>query len=62
VQGIDNLARKRCQCLLAVDDSYAGIIDHVEKLGELDKTYVLITSDHGKVDSAHLLVIKSPTN
>jgi N-acetylglucosamine-6-sulfatase len=47
ISGIDALARKRCQCLLAVDDTYTGIIDAVEKLGELDKTYILVTSDHG---------------
>ena len=42
--GIDKLARKRCQCLLAMDDTYAGIISAVEELGQLDKTFIFITS------------------
>lgn len=47
IEGIDALAKKRCQCLLSVDDSYAEIIDTVDQLGQLNNTYIFITSDHG---------------
>lgn len=44
---IDELARRRCQTLLSVDDSYAGIYEAVKALGKLDNTYFLVSSDHG---------------
>ena len=46
---IDLLARSRCQCLLSVDDAYAGIstaLDTVGKGGQRE-TYWFISSDHG---------------
>ena len=45
--GIDQLARKRCQTLLSVDDSYVEIHAAVAALGLEKKTYFLVTSDHG---------------
>ena len=51
VQQIDALARRRCQTLLSVDDSYVAIHSAVAKLGLLNNTYFLITS--GKF-SAHV--------
>ena len=54
-QAIDKLARKRCQTLLSVDDSYVGILNAVEEMGQLDNTYVLITSDHGYNLGHHML-------
>ena len=39
---IDVMARRRCQALLSVDDSYVAIIDAVEGMGELNRTYVVI--------------------
>jgi hypothetical protein len=47
VAAIDASARKRCQCLLSVDDTYAGIIRAVEEMGDLKSTYIFVTSDHG---------------
>ena len=44
---IDDLARKRCQTLLSVDDSYAGIVAEIESLNLAHKTYYLVSSDHG---------------
>ena len=44
---IDNAARRRCQCLKSVDDSYVAIINAIEELGELANTYTIISSDHG---------------
>ena len=46
-RAIDALARKRCQSLLSVDDSYAGIMSWLASSAELEHTYVLVTSDHG---------------
>ena len=44
---IDSLARRRAQSLQAVDRDVAGLINHLEQLGELDNTYVIFTSDNG---------------
>jgi arylsulfatase A-like enzyme len=46
---IDALAAKRCKALLSVDDAYAGILDALDELKVADKTYVLVTSDHGSL-------------
>lgn len=44
---IDNLFRDRWRTLLSIDDAVAGVHAAVADLGLLDKTYFLITSDHG---------------
>jgi arylsulfatase A-like enzyme len=44
---IDALARKRAQSLQAVDRDVAGLITHLDRIGELDDTYVVFTSDNG---------------
>eukprot|EP01043_Picozoa_sp_COSAG02_P027720 COSAG02_NODE_1647_length_11517_cov_2.751533_17_plen_57_part_00 len=44
---MDQLAAKRCKALLSVDDAYVGIVDAVEASGQLNNTYVLLSSDHG---------------
>ena len=46
-KAIDLEARHRCQALLSVDDTYSQILDAVEELGQLNNTYIIITSDHG---------------
>eukprot|EP00729_Bicosta_minor_P012286 gene12286-6993_t len=53
---IDNAARRRCQCLKSVDDSYVAIINAIEELGELANTYTIISSDHGYNLGHHMLV------
>lgn len=54
-EGIDELAQKRCKTLLSVDDSYNGILDAIESVGELDNTYVIVTSDHGYNLGQHMI-------
>ena len=45
---IDKLAKRRCAALLSVDDSLSGILDGINSnSNELDRTYVMLTSDHG---------------
>jgi N-acetylglucosamine-6-sulfatase len=44
---IDDLARRRCQCLLSVDDAHAALVSTVQDLGRWETTYWIITSDHG---------------
>ena len=44
---VDALARKRAQSLQAVDRDVAGLIEHLDQIGELDSTYVVFTSDNG---------------
>jgi len=44
---IDDLARRRCQCLLSVDDAHAALVATIKDLGLFDNTYFIISSDHG---------------
>jgi hypothetical protein len=44
---IDDLARRRCQCLMSVDDAHAAIVQTTKELGVFEKTYFIISSDHG---------------
>jgi len=44
---IDGLARRRCQTLLSVDDAHAALVTTVKELGLWDKTYWVVSSDHG---------------
>ena len=44
---IDDLARRRCQCLLSVDDAHAALVNTLKKLGKFENTYFIVTSDHG---------------
>ena len=41
---IDDLARRRCQCLLSVDDAHAAIVEAVKALGVFEKTYLPLLS------------------
>ena len=41
------LHRKRLQTLLSLDDAVSKIVTQVEKLGLIDNTYFIFTSDHG---------------
>ena len=43
---IDDLARRRCQCLMSVDDAHAAIVQATKALGVFEKTYFIISSDH----------------
>ena len=52
---MDQLAAKRCKALLSVDDAYVGIVDAVEASGQLNNTYVLLSSDHGYLLQLFLL-------
>ena len=44
---IDDLARRRCQCLMSVDDAHAAIVETLKAVGAYKKTYFLVSSDHG---------------
>ena len=44
---IDDLARRRCQTLLSVDDANAALVAAVKEIGAWDKTYFVVSSDHG---------------
>ena len=42
---IDDLARRRCQCLMSVDDAHAAIVQATKELGVFNKTYFIISSE-----------------
>ena len=44
---IDDLARRRCQCLMSVDDAHASLVASVQKAGRWEQTYWMVSSDHG---------------
>jgi arylsulfatase A-like enzyme len=48
--------RSRLQSLLAVDDLVHGLMEDLEKSGELDNTYVFYTTDNGYHLSQHAMV------
>ena len=50
---IDFFYQQRARSLLAVDEMVAGVIDELTKLGELEKTYVVFTSDNGFLMGSH---------
>jgi N-acetylglucosamine-6-sulfatase len=45
--------RERHESLLAVDDAVENVIDELRRMGELDNTYVIFTSDHGYMQGEH---------
>eukprot|EP00039_Didymoeca_costata_P023174 m.6236 g.6236 ORF g.6236 m.6236 type:complete len:612 (-) comp3504_c0_seq2:19-1854(-) len=47
VEYVDNLAKRRCGTLLAVDDTVSDLIHGMETLGIMNRTYFFYTSDHG---------------
>ncbi len=47
--------RRRLEMLLAVDESLARIVATLEELGELDRTVIVVTSDHGYFYGEHWL-------
>ena len=44
---IDDLARRRCQTLLSVDDANAALVQAVKDVGAWNNTYFVVSSDHG---------------
>ncbi len=44
---IDDLARRRCQCLMSVDDAHAALVESVKAARRHETTYWIISSDHG---------------
>ncbi|XP_065829201.1 N-acetylglucosamine-6-sulfatase-like [Oscarella lobularis] len=44
---IDELFRNRWRTLLSVDDLIVAVVNLLKSKGELDNTYIMLTSDHG---------------
>lgn len=53
---LDKLYRLRLRSLQSVDETVAGLIDLLEKNGQLDNTYILFTSDNGFHMGQHRLL------
>jgi N-acetylglucosamine-6-sulfatase len=47
IASIDALYRKQLQSLLAVDDLIEHVVDTLRQTGQLDNTYIVLTSDNG---------------
>jgi N-acetylglucosamine-6-sulfatase len=52
-QDIDDLYRARAQSMLAVDELVGKVIEQLDKLKELDNTYIIFTSDNGFLMGNH---------
>lgn len=55
IDQIDELARKRRQSMLAVEDLLAGLIATLESTGQLSRTYIFFSSDNGFHQGQHRL-------
>lgn len=51
----DVLYRNRARSMLAVDDMIGSLVFELERLGELDNTYIVFTSDNGFHSGQHRL-------
>jgi N-acetylglucosamine-6-sulfatase len=45
--------KARQESLLAVDEAVADVVDVLERTGELDNTYIMLTSDNGYMQGEH---------
>jgi arylsulfatase A-like enzyme len=44
---MDETFQQRAECLLSIDDMIGDIVDKLQQLNQLDKTYIMFTSDNG---------------
>ncbi|RHW28783.1 hypothetical protein D0Z08_02750 [Nocardioides immobilis] len=56
---VRNLFRARVRSLRSVDDAVAATVRRLQRLGELDNTYVIFTSDNGYALGEHRLSSKN---
>jgi arylsulfatase A-like enzyme len=61
VRAIEAHHRDRLRCLLALDELVAGLVDALAARGVLDRTTVLVTSDHGWHRGEHRLPLGKET-
>jgi N-acetylglucosamine-6-sulfatase len=50
---IEQRSRRRIESLMSVDDGVGEIVERLDKLGELDNTYIIFTSDNGFFNGDH---------
>ena len=43
----DEMFRRRLRALQSVDEMIGGIVQTLEELNELDRTFIVYTADHG---------------
>jgi arylsulfatase A-like enzyme len=58
VARIDHWYQRRLATLLGVDENIGRIIDTLDRLGELDNTYIVFTADNGWLEGAHRLAFQ----
>ncbi len=54
---IDALYRKRLQSLQSVDEMVAGLVKTLTDTGQLDNTYIFLTSDNGFMQGQHRILM-----
>ena len=58
VSNIDNRYHRRLESMLAVDEMVASLIQELEAAGELDDTFIFLTSDNGWYQGEHRIHIE----
>ena len=53
INAIQENYQQRLESLLAVDDAVAKVVDELARIGKLDNTYVIFTSDNGFMHGEH---------
>ena len=53
LERLGDIYRSELESLLAVDESVAAIIEELDRLGELEETYLVFTSDNGYLHGEH---------
>lgn len=56
IQQIDTLYRRRLQSMQAVDDMLTGVVQALQATGQLENTYIILTSDNGYHMGEHRLM------
>ena len=47
LEAMDDLYRRRLRSMMAVDEMVGGLVSELDALGQLDNTYIMLTSDNG---------------
>ena len=56
IAGLDDLYRRRLQCMQAVDELIANLVSTLDAVHQLDNTYIVFTSDNGYHEGQHRLL------
>jgi arylsulfatase A-like enzyme len=53
IRNLDGLYRNKARSMVAVDEMIGALVDHLDRTGQLERTYIFFTSDNGFHIGAH---------